>query len=782
MSILGLIYPKKKQLNYTLIETENGDDWSPVLNQHFDTVRLRERVHTKRHTDIVCAEFGLDIETTTAPAIISHPDGDCSGNAAFMYHWQLTFGEYIITGRVWETLFDILCAIETAYVLGVTTQGRGKKKHTFIRTAICWIANEGYEFQFMCRKKYNGRNILRDGTFSSSMRKPLKAVLGFHNGVDGGITVYDALQFSTSLKQLAKDYCTTQKASGDLDFNIIRNSKTKLNATEKGYCFNDVATLNEWAYFYLEAYVKQERFAPLTSTAIIREALAQEYDRVRTNDLDNKTFSLHPSFGEYHRIIWNLYRGGFTYAHRLNAGKIWHNVVGKDFTSSYPAVMLQEKLPSTPFTPGVANCEADLDKYNGKAWYADFHFKNLIQKQNISVENVMKLHEWNGSAKKCKEVTNCVIDNGKLMYAQECTVTLCEQDWETYKEFYRWDGDVNISNLMVAEKDYLPSFFRKVILHFYKQKSDLKSQGLDDTTEYVLSKSIVNGLYGLTVQKIHFDEVVFTPEEGWNKSRLHYSNEDERNEMAEVYEKELGRDQKSVAARGNLPKVILSPYYGIWITAIARRRLMKAINELGEDFIYCDTDSVYYKNKDKHESYFDDWNKNVYTFNDNNLPGKAFHTLGDFDPVVIKKSDKTTAESYSFKTLGAKRYIKWDGTDIKVTVAGLPHGALERAAKANGADTPEKVRDWAIENFGDGMRIGVEEAAKNAHSYIDYPCTAEVTDNEGNTEIMHEDSSIVIYPIEFTLKIDPEYNSVIGMPIEQIILLKAMTNEEGRFD
>lgn len=787
MSILNMMYPNKQAMPAIIVETENGDDWSAVLQQKFDEVQLREWGVTKKHTLLLCAPMGLDIETTTTTT------ADDS-KAAFMYHWQLSFGDYQITGRKWDTLFEILEAIEEAYSLGSWKVGKGKRTAHWERTVICWIANAGYEFQFMCRRKWHNKSIVKDGTFASSMRNPLKTVLGFSKTSTKGITVYDALQFSTSLKQLAKDYCVTQKASGDLDFSIPRNSKTPLNTTEKGYCFNDTITLDEWARYYLDCYVRQEHFAPMTSTAIIREAVMQEYTNAASMDmhLNTRTLALHPTLGEYHRAIWHLYRGGFTYASRTNAGKIWDDVTGRDFTSSYPAVMLQEKFPSTPFTPSKASTVDELNALTaqGKAWYADIRFKNLIQTKEISVENCMKLHEWNGSGKRLYETTGAIIDNGKLVYARECTVTLQEHDWETYNEYYEWDDDIEIRDVMVADKDYLPEWFRKIVMHFYEKKASLKAAGKDDTIEYTLSKAIVNGLYGLTVQKIHFDEIEFSTETGcWKTKRLHYNDSEERVKMGDKYEKELGRDPKTLAKRGGVPKTVLSPYYGIWITAIARRRILQAIGELGSDFIYCDTDSVYYKNEAAHQKYFDEWNNKVYSFNDTNLKKPEFHTLGDFDPVALKKADKTSVTHYSFLTLGAKRYIKWDGADIKPTIAGLPHGAMDRAAESalkeeDKEATPMAKRDWIVSHFADGLKIGINDALKNAHFYIDTPVDADVTDVNGVTEKMHEESSIVIYPIEFTLKLNPEYADVMGMRAEEILLMKAMKQYEeqrGRF-
>lgn len=86
-------------------------------------------------------------------------------------------------------------------------------------------------------------------------------------------------------------------------------------------------------------------------------------------------------------------------------------------------------------------------------------------------------------------------------------------------------------------------------------------------------------------------------------------------------------------------------------------------------------------------------------------------------------------------------------------------------------------------HFQDGMKIAAEEALKNAHDYIDEPTDEAITDPYGYTEIMHEESSILIHPIEFTLKLDPEYAEYIGKSTEEFLLMyayKMIEKEDAR--
>lgn len=791
MSILNTVFPAKVQFTGHKLDVHAGDDITPVLHQKHKFYRLKERMWTNKHIEIADIPAGFDIETTT------------TDKGAFMYKWQMVFGDYLISGRTWIEWCNVMERIQVAYKFGTITKGK-KNKTTITRTFILWIANSGYEFQFYCRRMYKGAYLIQeknDGSsevFADGMRKPLKVMLSFNGSENNpAITVYDALKFSTSLDQLAKDYCITSKKKiklddgtviSDLDYSIPRNSSTPLTTTEDEYCDADVMILYEWSRYYLQAYLIQNGIAPMTSTGIIRHAVTESYDAVATRADYNHTLSLHPSMGEYYRIMQHLYRGGYTYAARSKAGKELHNVVGKDFTSSYPAIMLQsEEFPVSPFVSRRVETVEGLEQLSHLAWYADFEFTNLVQIRGISIENAYKLHEWKSSAAQCKADTGAVYDNGKIAFARKCTVTLTKQDFEIYRMFYKWDS-VKISKVMTAEQGPLPDWFTRIVKYYYKKKAQLKITDKGSTL-YALSKAIVNGLYGLTVQKIHFDTVLFDPEMSWTSSRLHFNNQIDQESMSKLYERAIGRDKFSMSKNNGKPKIVLSPYWGIYITALARYRILQAIYELtteqGDgDFVYCDTDSVYYQNAAAHKDYFYAWNECIHAENKKNLIESEFVTLGDFDPVPLDDDTAPDVLQYSFKTLGAKRYIKYTDTQIHATIAGLPHGSLERRARAAAGEDPASQVRWIVDNFDDGLHMAAEEALENAHTYIDTPVDDIVTDEHGHSEYMHEESCIVIYPIDFTVVINPDYKQIMGQSVEEFLLMqcyKRIQAEKERF-
>ncbi|MCS5737474.1 hypothetical protein, partial [Herbiconiux daphne] len=129
--------------------------------------------------------------------------------------------------------------------------------------------------------------------------------------------------------------------------------------------------------------------------------------------------------------------------------------------------------------------------------------------------------------------------------------------------------------------------------------------------------------------------------------------------------------------------------WGIWVTAYARRNLWSAIFALKEDYIYADTDSVKYFNKEKHAAYFEEYNVDV----TNKLLTMAKHQKLDpklLSPKTVEGIEKPMGvwewegDYTHFKTLGAKRYLTKTGDYYSLTVAGLPKSAGMKYLKEQG--------------------------------------------------------------------------------------------------
>ena len=720
---------------------------------NLDFITIKAGARRQEVADVVA---GFDIETTQ----ISEGDE----HYGYMYIWQMVFGDMVVFGRTWEQWLFAMNAIQNRYPdLGYVKTG---KKTSVSRQVLFAIANEGYEFQYFSRKTFRGKPIVTN-VFADEKRRPITTCLNF-GGYPDAFKCIDVLRIgSLSLKSLAKDYCVTQKLVGDLDYDKFRNSKTPLTDEELAYCRNDVVILAEYMRYYIDSYVKQSKIVPITKTGICRAAVAHEF--CKRKESVYKLREMFPdNYQDYVKLMTRLYRGGYTHANAYNTNQVIQNVHGMDFTSSYPAVLtnwIECKYPVEKFEPAKVPMNLkDYAKANNKCWYATFEFEGLNATTYHSVESISKIEEFFQNSKNSyKTVVACGItaDNGRILHAEKCTVMLTEQDFEVYLKFYTWEH-CKISDFHEAEAGKLPEYLTDVIKYFYKTKSELKKQGLSETTAYIVAKQMVNSLYGLCVQSIHIDSIEFDPVRGW----LPPTHADAQ----EAYEEATLKGSHMYDRYGNArePQYWLPPQFGIWCTAHARRRILTAIYELGNDGIYSDTDSVYFKEFEKHKDWFKAWNARIEAEN-RKVFGNDFDTCGDlgtFDPVTIdwyEEDGKHKADTYSFKTWGAKRYVKMDDEGhMEQTIAGLPKGTvLKSVQKKHPEMSDREAAFYCFEVFEDGLELELDESQKLTTRYNDTPHESYVTDEFGNTELMHEDSSVCLYKIGFKMTIDDFYKALV---------------------
>lgn len=708
---------------------------------------------------IADVECGFDIENTTIE--------DAGEYYGYMYIWQFAFGDFLVTGRTWEQFLRMMSEIQNRYPeLGYRKTG---KKESVQRTVLIGDANEGYEFSYLGRMYFHKHPIVT-GVFADSMHHPITSDMSFSDA-PAAFQMIDVLRIgSLSLKSLAEDYCTTQKLVGDLDYSKIRNSQTPLTEQEMSYCHNDVIIVHEYMTYYLNTFVRKCKLKPITKTGIVRAAVAHSF--IKMNVSVTKLVDMFPdTYDEYSKLMTRLYRGGYTHANYKNVGYVIHNVHGMDYTSSYPACIVQEEMPIEPLKATEAPAVDDLDGYadaNKVCWYAKFVLKNVVATTSHSVESLAKIEEcFTGNnvtpASKLRAIKQygIIADNGRILAAKQMTVMLTEQDWDVYRKFYRFDVE-EVTDFHEAKRGLLPEYLTEVVKYFYKKKAELKRAGLSDETAYVVAKQCVNALYGLCVQTVHIDNIDFDPNYGWTR---------ELGTPQEEYEKAVHKGEHLRDRYGNVrePQYWLPPQFGIWITAHARRRILSTIYYLGDDAIYSDTDSVYFKHWDAHKELFDKWNEEIIAKN-KELFGEDFDLLGDlgtFDPVEIKwkgeDGKKHCSYEYSLKTWGAKRYIKMDDAGhMEQTIAGLPKGTVLKSIKNKHPEWDDKTAAMhCFEVFKGDLKLDLDEANKLTTSYHNSPHSHVVTDEYGNTEVMRELSSVCLYSIPFEMTVDKYYEALV---------------------
>ena len=615
---------------------------------------------------------------------------------AIMYIWQFAIEENVIIGRTWND-FLFFC----------------KKLYDFLnlkeRYIIVYVHNLSYEFQFIC-KWFNWIDI-----FADSERKPIKAMTDTHFifKCSYRLSGYSLEVLANNLKSHS-----IKKMVGDLNYNLIRNSKTPISDEELKYCVNDVLIVTSYIDEQINEFGNIEKI-PLTQTGKVRRYVRKQCFQNKEYQYFIKELTIEKP--EY-LLLKNAFAGGFTHCNAMYTNKICKNVTSYDFTSSYPTVLISEKYPMSKGKEVHINNESELLKLiKNYCVLVDLQFNNI--KSNFLYEQII-------SYSKCRNVKNPLINNGRIVQADTLTITCTDIDFLNIKDFYKWDN-MKIGLCYIYKKDYLPKEFIKTILHLYKSKTELK--GVDGKeVEYLHSKELLNSLYGMCVTSIVHDTINFNGSE-WTTEN---GNLDEE---LKNYNTDKNR--------------FLFYHWGVWCTAYARNNLYTGIKECKEDYIYSDTDSVKIFNADKHKMYFEEYNKWILQklekcLNYHNIP------IYFISPKTVKGEIKTLGiwdfDGFytDFKTLGAKRYIFKKDNKLNITVCGL--------SKKSGKEFIENQKNPFI-FFNEGMYIDSEHTGKMTHTYIDREIENTITDYLGNTAYYHEKSYIHLEKTDYLLSLSDMY-------------------------
>ncbi len=678
-----------------------------------DIVRTNKQIE---YYNIPCS---FDIETTSSKSTLWKTE-----KVAFMYEWSFCILGYVIIGRTWDEFKDMITTIIDKLNLSVN------------KRLIIYVHNLGYEFQFI-RKHFEWEKV-----FSLKERKPIQAVT-----LDGIEFRCSYLLSGYSLEKLAEHLQTfdIKKLKGDLDYNLVRTSKTPLTKEELQYCINDVVIV----VCYIQELINRRgdiSKIPLTKTGFVRNYCREN---CLYNGSHNKDTSKFHKYRELMNVLTlnskeyllcrEVFAGGFTHANPYYVNQVIPNVTSFDECSAYPYVMISEMYPmSKPELVEIHN-EEELDN-NLLNYCCMFYaeFENL--ESTIDYDNyISKSH--------CRDLDNPKFNNGRVVSADKLVIALTEQDYFIIYNTYTWTKCIFYS-FYRFRKNYLPTDFVKSILKLYNDKTKLKGVHGQEA-EYLESKEELNACYGMTVTDICRDEIKYNSTL-WKK------------EKADI-DKALEKNNKSV-------KRFLYYPWGVWVTAYARTNLWLAINECKDDYIYSDTDSVKIVNADRHKKFFKKYNNMVVKKLDRAMD---YHGLDKelTRPKTIKGVtkqlgiwEKEGVYDY-FKTLGAKRYmvkqkecleVEQNGEikkyDYSLTVSGLnKYYVIPYLLDLYGDDI--------FLYFEEGLYIPPDYTGKLTHTYIDEEQQGVVQDYLGNYDEFHELSSIHLEPADYHLDISEDFKN-----------------------
>ena len=535
---------------------------------------------------------------------------------------------------------------------------------------IIWVHNLSYEFHFLT-------NILTwDSVFARSSHKPIKAKPKEYPNIEFRCTyMLTRLSLATWGEQLG-----VAKMVGDLDYDKLRTPLTKLTDKELKYCEMDCLVVEAGIKSYLKKYKKQ-RFIPMTQTGTVR----QEVKEILMSDEEyvKKIKRLVPKSPEEYKRLQTVFAGGYTHANRYWSGQtIEGHIEHYDFASSYPTVMVAEKYPMTPWLY-LGSEMPNEDSFEDYAYILVLKFSQL---KSISLNTYIQASKVNAK--------NMKLDNGRVISADELTITITEQDYITIKNNYEWES-LEVIKSYRSKKEYLPKPFVEYILELYANKTELKDvEGKEEL--YMQSKQYINSMFGMCVTAIVQAEVELVGDDWIVKPLTRDFVQHKLEQLSQSNPREK--------------RYFLSYSWGCWVTAYARRNLWKCIESCDHDVLYCDTDSIFVLGKQDFSWYNDEITKKLeIACKKQNLDFNKTRPKtpkGKEKPLGIFDSEDSCIE---FKTLGAKRYVERREGDGKLhlTVSGINKGAVE-------------LLNDDIDNFEDGFNFDKDAdcVTKKLSTYI----------------------------------------------------------------
>ena len=616
---------------------------------------------------------------------------------AFMYIWQFQIEDYTIIGREWSEWL-IFCE-------------RLSEQLQQDEYLMCYVHNLSYEFSFI--KGVYG--FTPEEVFCIQPRKVLKCEM------------LDHIEFRCSylltnmnLATFTKKMGVKEKLSGDeYDYSKIRYPWSKLSDQELEYCITDVESLVKALKVYFTIEHDSFYTIPLTSTGFVRRDCKEAMRHFNRGELRNML----PDYDIY-CLLKQSFRGGNTHANRYFAEEILENVSSYDRVSSYPDVMINELFPMSAW---IREDDIDIERACRKIFKQKRACLMRISFKNIRLRDPMDGCPYIPKHK-CRNLAHHYNDNGRILWADFLEISLTDIDFKIILQQYKFDAAA-IHDFYHCRYGRLPKALRDVIGKYYQDKTELKGIK-EQELFYMLSKAKLNSIYGMSVQDICKRNILYENDQ--------FRFDDELSDQ-ELYNK-------------TIQKAFICYAWGVWTTARAREQLQIAINMTGDNFVYCDTDSV--KFIDDGSVSFDKYNKSRKQDSIKNggvatdRTGKEYY-LGLYDYEGTYKR---------FITMGAKKYAYEDPAgQLHITVAGC--------GKSKGAK--ELASRGGLEAFQEGFTFYDAGGTESIYNDIRDPFKVNI---DGHSLLIT--SNVLIKESTYTLGVTGEYKRILSHPAIWLDLIK----------
>lgn len=679
--------------------SQDSSESYPVRMQPYSEEALMNLKSEILFSQCVGKKRVLNIPSAFDTEASSFVDPDHGNEVGLCYIWMFGIRDTVVYGRYLDEFVTLVTK------LNEFLERQKQKLYVYVHFLK-------YDFSFI-KKLFKWNDV-----FIRSMREPLYARYG-------NIEFRDSLALAggRGLAYIGKHLRTkVLKAEGDLDYDKIRTPETPLVTKELHYCEMDIRVLCQ----YIKEKIEDDgdiTKIPYTNTGYVRNYCRNACFENRGRYMDFiDGLTLTP---DAYLQCEKAFMGGAVGPNIKYVGQTIENLHSYDIKSSYPYVMVTGYFPMqypipVPDKQATKDIEALVTKY---CCQFTLEIWDLFPRTDYCFPI---------SEHKCNEVLGGRVASGRVINAMYVSINVTELDYMTFKRFYYF-GEMRIRRCRIYTRGFLPAPIVKSVLEFFNRKTTLDGvKGKE--AEYMIAKNMLNSLFGMMVEKIVRDSYFFR--EDFGKGDKDY--------VGQVVDYNEKRNR------------FLYYPWGVWVTAHARYRLYDAIATVGDDYRYCDTDSV--KFIGEHTDYFNRVNREAHA-----LVIKLAERLNLPIDYVIPRDPKGNAkclgvweheyDAKRFKTIGAKRYlVEYTDGKLALTVAGT-----------NKTSTLEYIQQQALvtkqspfDIFNEHLVVPAEYAKRTTAKFIDNPSNGFVTDYTGVRRYYESESGVYIKPTSYSFSITDE--------------------------
>lgn len=581
---------------------------------------------------------------------------------AWVYSWALCLDasrEVALFGRDVFEFVNVLKEIEQ-YLDALS-----KKFHACYKVVI-FAHNLPYDYAFTFPLLNDNFIIKRE--FFLDRRHIVSADIGEH------IVLKDSLiYFNASLENVCNTYDTPhKKLVGLVDYDAIHYSTDPLSQNDIDYQLNDVYGLQESLLKDWELMGYNITTAPLTSTGKIRgECRLEAY---LTDGYRKEFLSTVPTPRQF-KYMRKTFAGGYCHGNRFLRGVTINDYIKhRDFRSHYPSVMRTYTFPTGRI---IEIKKPQLENFfeSGFNVWGVVGFEDLELKSNKTLAPYL-------SRSKCESEreTKFYCDNGRVLEARGRFITyVTEYDLQIILKQYKFKS-VKVLIAFKAKSAPLPSWFVEMIDKNYKLKSDLKDRVnrlknenaprdliYDAEMELQRRKAFLNGLYGLCAYDYCKGDFIRNDEGEIISDVVNYRKKIDNN-----YGIYRNKNNPKNYFCANTSSGFVPYYWSLYITSCARFELFKYIDICGDNFIYCDTDSIYYIYDEQIEKKIEELNEQKY----NNAIKNGYYITRDNGEILTYDSFDLEDTGTQFRFLHSKCYAYVTRGQLKTVISGVANRRL----------------------------------------------------------------------------------------------------------